>query len=100
MPLYEYRCAGCGLEQENLLPMSAAGASRSCPSCGAEMKQKVSVPMPAIVAVDNRGRLVNSLNDDPKHYELPGSSGQRERYKRVIGESLNAEKPVIGRGFG
>ena len=33
MPLYEYRCAGCGHEFEALVPAGRADGA-SCPACG------------------------------------------------------------------
>jgi putative FmdB family regulatory protein len=33
MPIYEYRCAGCGFQKEHLQKMSDAPLTE-CPSCG------------------------------------------------------------------
>ena len=44
MPLYEYRCEGCGQSEEKLESLSAP-ETHACPSCGAElgMKRQLSV---------------------------------------------------------
>lgn len=41
MPIYEYRCRGCGVEFEKYV---AAGAAVACPSCAAaDVTRKLSV---------------------------------------------------------
>jgi putative FmdB family regulatory protein len=44
MPLYEYRCAVCGTQEEKLQPIAAA-ASHDCPECEAPagMQRQLSV---------------------------------------------------------
>ena len=39
MPIYEYRCAACGVHKEHLQKMNAA-ALTTCPECGAEAYSK------------------------------------------------------------
>lgn len=34
MPIYEYKCAGCGSSFEKLLHRAADAADVACPSCG------------------------------------------------------------------
>jgi putative FmdB family regulatory protein len=42
VPLYEYRCAGCGQEFERYVATAAAAVS--CPACtGANVKRKLSL---------------------------------------------------------
>ena len=42
MPVYEYRCAGCGREFERYVATAAAGVT--CPACAsANVKRKLSV---------------------------------------------------------
>jgi putative FmdB family regulatory protein len=38
MPVYEYRCAGCGHRLEEVQPMGAS-APGPCPRCGGELKR-------------------------------------------------------------
>lgn len=43
MPMYEYRCAGCGQEFERYVA-TAAGAAVACPACaGRDVKRKLSL---------------------------------------------------------
>ena len=34
MPIYEYKCAGCGTKFEKLVRRSAEASELECPSCG------------------------------------------------------------------
>jgi len=100
MPIYEYRCPKCNEQKEIILPVGDRNKPQFC-SCGEPMIRLMSVPQPAIFIVDNRNRLINTLNNDgEKTYALPGKAKHGQRYKQVIGNSLfNQEKKVIGRGF-
>jgi putative FmdB family regulatory protein len=43
MPLYEYRCEGCGRRLEVLQRMGAGAAGLTCPACGrAELTKELS----------------------------------------------------------
>jgi putative FmdB family regulatory protein len=39
MPIYLFRCAGCGAQNEHLLPLGET-ADRRCPSCGEMSKHR------------------------------------------------------------
>lgn len=41
MPIYEFRCAACGLVQERLLPMGNAGKELRCQECEREPLQRI-----------------------------------------------------------
>jgi putative FmdB family regulatory protein len=41
MPLYEYRCRGCGERFEVLQRLGASGDDMRCPRCGEERPQRV-----------------------------------------------------------
>ena len=43
MPLYEYRCAGCGSEFEALVATAAQADQERCPGCGAEARRLLSL---------------------------------------------------------
>ena len=43
MPLYEYRCAGCGREFEALVATAAKADQERCPGCGAEARRLLSL---------------------------------------------------------
>lgn len=87
MPIYEYRCPKCHKKTERILPISECDLPQQC-ECGGMMTKLVSLPQPAIFVVTNRDRLVNTLNDDDKAFNLPGAKKHGERYKQVLGNSL------------
>ncbi len=43
MPVYEYRCSGCGSKFEKLQSISAANGGVPCPKCGADSRRLLSV---------------------------------------------------------
>jgi putative FmdB family regulatory protein len=43
VPLYEYRCAGCGREFEALVATAATADQERCPGCGAEARRLLSL---------------------------------------------------------
>jgi putative FmdB family regulatory protein len=49
MPIYEYRCSGCGSRFEKILPRSSSPAP-PCPSCGAKKPEKL-ISAPGSVGV-------------------------------------------------
>jgi len=42
MPIYEYRCPGCGHEFEEMRRMSESGGGACCPECGQTAERLVS----------------------------------------------------------
>ena len=42
MPLYEYRCVGCGRPEERLQPLGAAPPEDGCPDCGKPWRRRYS----------------------------------------------------------
>ena len=43
MPLYDYRCGGCGHEFEALVPSGARADQERCPDCGSETRRLLSL---------------------------------------------------------
>ncbi|MBS4021643.1 MAG: zinc ribbon domain-containing protein [Dethiobacter sp.] len=41
MPIYEFRCARCGVKTEKLCRLGETGESLSCPSCGRNELKKI-----------------------------------------------------------
>jgi len=99
MALYEYRCTGCGREQEMILPMAEASAPQSCPGCGADLERKFSLPRPAVIRVTNRQKLLRGLNNERGGYRFPGAKQHGNRYANAIWGGLQQENPARGRGF-
>lgn len=44
MPIYEYRCAGCGRVFESLRALAVADDPAPCPDCGKAAKRILSAP--------------------------------------------------------
>ncbi|KAA9133506.1 zinc ribbon domain-containing protein [Marinihelvus fidelis] len=75
MPIYEYRCEGCGHELEKLQRMSD-DPLRDCPECGqAQLKRLISAAgfrlkgggwYETDFKSDNKRNLADSGNDKPK----------------------------------
>ena len=42
MPIYEYRCSGCGAEFESIRPVSRADDPIDCKACGAPASRQIS----------------------------------------------------------
>lgn len=41
MPIYEFRCSGCGRRFEKLCPLGESGENLKCPACGAPSPRRV-----------------------------------------------------------
>lgn len=52
MPIYEYKCRGCGIEFEELVKL---GETPDCPSCGVSDLEKL-VSLPAVSTESSRKR--------------------------------------------
>jgi putative FmdB family regulatory protein len=76
VPLYDYRCAGCGREFEALVATAAKADEERCPDCGAEARRLLS-----LVAAPVRGGGVRGTPEG-----FPG------------GSSFGAAAPVAGGG--
>jgi len=61
-------------------------------SCGAVMKRLMSVPCPAIFKVNNRDKVLDTLNRE--HKILPA-----KQVELMAGGLDSPPKPVIGKGF-
>jgi putative FmdB family regulatory protein len=55
MPLYEYRCAGCGARFEKLRGMSEKDAPLGCPKCGEEKAHRQLSVFASAVSGGTRG---------------------------------------------
>lgn len=100
MPIYEYRCPECGLEQEVILPFSQATVVQPCSNCGKPTERRLSLPQPAIILVGGREQVLRTLNKEEGGYNFPGGDMHRPRYEQAMAKGLDPPKEVIGRGFG
>jgi putative FmdB family regulatory protein len=41
VPIYEFRCKGCGNRFEKLCPLGETGAGLKCPECGKQAPERV-----------------------------------------------------------
>ncbi len=55
MPLYEYRCAGCGQQFEQLRKMSEADSGVLCPRCNSERVERLLSAFARPAAADAAG---------------------------------------------
>jgi len=99
MPIYEYRCPGCGYEQEVKLSFSEAAVVHMCSGCGKPTERRISLPHPAIVPDGGRSRMLKTLNKEEGGYDFPGGDMHRARYSQAMAKSLDQTRPVIGRGL-
>ena len=92
MPIYRFRCPECLLEEERVLPI----ADRDSPiahTCGATMERLMSAPSLVIFKKTGRGKILDTLNGEPK--------GVRSKKSQdALARGLDYENPVVGRGFG
>lgn len=49
MPIYNYRCEGCGREKQEFRPINTSIPGPNCDECKVEMEKIPSVPMPTII---------------------------------------------------
>lgn len=94
MPIYEFRCSGCGKKVELVLPMEDRGSPQACPECQGSMSRLVELPQPPIMAMTGRDQVLGNLNaKDDGHGNYP-------HHKAAMWKGLNQTQPVVGRGFG
>lgn len=75
MPLYDYKCTGCGIEQEVQHTMSEIGKIEvSCDTCAEPMKKMLSAP--SLLGFDNVGRSIgkNDKKEAPKSESCPNKT--------------------------
>jgi len=99
MPIYEYRCPGCGHAQEAILSFNQFGADQFCADCGRKTNRRLSLPQPAIIVQTGRGKVLGTLNNEPGAPTFPGGDMHRPRYEAAMAKGLDQTRTVIGRGF-
>ena len=76
MPIYEYRCAGCGADFESIRPVSRADDPIDCPVCG----------RPAARQISNFSFKSDTFTA-PKLRRRPGAAFRGRRYPDTAGEA-------------
>lgn len=94
MPIYEFRCPGCGKEVELNLPMGDRNCPQACPKCQAPMGRLVELPQAPIVPITGRDQVLSNLNS------RSDGIGNYPHTKAALWKGLNQTEPVVGRGFG
>ncbi len=93
MPIYDYKCMGCGKKVEIMLPIGERNNLQEH-SCGAKLERLISIPQSVIFTVTGRDKILNTLN-----YEH-GKGVRSERSKLALAKGLDLPHTTIGRGFG
>ena len=98
MPTYEYRCPGCGHEQEVILPWTKSALEQTCSKCGAVTDRRMSLPMPAQSKETGRDHVLATLNQEGGR-KLPANSRDMPRMEAAMAQGLNIKRPVTGVGL-
>ena len=98
MPIYEYRCPGCGHEQEAILPWTQCALEQTCGECGSVTKRRLSLPQPAISLETGRDHVLSTLNGENGR-GFPCQPKDRPRMEAAYAKGLDLTRPVIGRGI-
>ncbi len=93
MPIYSYRCAKCGVEDDFLHPMTAAPATHRHAGCGGVMRRVVSRCGVRLVTNLNGGSSWGGggYRDKPQDW-IMGEDGKRHYFPR---ENKKTEKAII-----
>ena len=86
MPVYEYRCGGCGKKVALLVGVTAEPDDESCPSCGSRDLVKM-------VSRFRRGRSeddrIDEMSDRLETMGEPDSGGGMRRLVREMGKAMD-----------
>ena len=94
MPIYEFKCEGCGKRIECILGMGERNLPQVCPGCVHSMSRIVELPGSAIIPETGREKVLANLNSkDDGHGNYP-------HHKAAMWGGLNQTSPVVGRGLG
>jgi putative FmdB family regulatory protein len=83
MPLYEYRCEGCGEQFELVQPVSARAEETSCPHCHAQKSTRLMSSFASKIVGDHKPgfaemKAYSMLNERmDKFSKLPPAMGKR-----------------------
>lgn len=75
MPIYTYKCLGCGYREEALLPLSERdNPDFCCDKCGDQMRRIMDVPN-----IGKPAYQMQAITDNGRH--IPGHFGKSARKK-------------------
>ena len=100
MPIYNFRCNDCLVEEEVLLPVGERNIPR-IHSCGVVMERLMSIPLPPIMVLTGNDQILQTLNKEGDYPDFLGGRApqHRPRYEQAMARSLDLPKKVIGKGF-
>lgn len=92
MPLYDYKCTGCGIESEVQHAMSEIGKIEiNCDTCAEPMKKLLSAP--TLLGFDNVGRSISKKDkkDAPKK-DAPKKDAQKKEAPKKAATKTTGKK--------
>jgi len=96
MPIYEYRCDKCQVNEDALLTMEGRDSPR-VHSCGDSMRRLMSL-VTFTTPITSRGKILNTLNRDDG-YKLPAKEKDRPRIEQALARGLNYVRPLEDKVF-
>jgi putative FmdB family regulatory protein len=88
VPIFEFRCRGCGKKFATLVGMTADGSEVVCPECGSKEADK-------LVSRFRQGRTeddrLDDLADRLEQYGEPESHSQMREMMREIGKAVDED---------
>jgi len=87
MPIYEYRCAGCGRVLNFLVRSIASHKPPACPKCGHANMQRVLSRFAAIKGGKPSPAAPSSLNHPPSAMPPPGGDDLPPGMERLLSEA-------------
>lgn len=92
MPIYEYRCGGCGRRFARLVGVLAADDPEECPNCGsAEVKRLIS----RFVRGRTEDQRIDELSDRLESMENPDDPRQVEEFMREAASAMDEDPNEI-----
>ncbi|NUL82104.1 MAG: zinc ribbon domain-containing protein [Armatimonadetes bacterium] len=92
MPIYEYRCGGCGRRFARLVGVLAADDPEECPSCGsADVKRLIS----RFVRGRTEDQRIDELSDRLESMENPDDPRQVEAFMREAASAMDEDPNEI-----
>ena len=92
MPIYEFKCDGCGAEGEEQFTFSQYEARTvKCLKCGQVMRRKFS-PAHFTIPETGRDKVLGVLNNEPGGRRLPGGHQHSKRYEAALAKGIDGSQ--------